>query len=553
MASRPRRYRLLVAATALVAVAAGNAARAQNIGTGSSGVGLRNGDVGEPLDPRQNQPPLSAPERPSPLPANPSSSAADEQAPSSLQPQNQPDDIGPNYGKARKRKPKLSFKQKTKGSNLTLSPLVPYRGSPGTKKVLNPQPAAKDAIDPAQPSPSVAVIQSPLRYRRVPSELDPFRPTGVRVGELILRPYVETSAGYSTNPNQVQYGVKSSPALRAEGGLDVESDFSASRLGATIRGGYTEYPANKDASRPDFDGVIRGEVEVTRQDRIETEARASLQTITPGSIVFAGPTAVNVVNRPLISSEGLTLGGTHQFGRLSVGLRGTFDRTQYGDAQQSDGTTLNYSRDNYNDYGVVLRATYELSPAITPFVESGADSRVRDNPIDNFGFRRNSTGISGKAGIIVDLFGHLTGSVDGGYLQREYVDRRLPLLVGPVVDAQLIYRASALTTVTMRASTFAAETILPGASGAITRSVGLEVSHLLFRHFTLTGIALVQPDEYQGVRGRDLYTTFSVKGVYALSREVALTFTATRQGIRSSFAGQSFVDTTALVGVRLQR
>ena len=205
------------------------------------------------------------------------------------------------------------------------------------------------------------------RVRRDPSaplvELDPFAPTGVNVGELRFLPFVETSTGYETNPNQVSAGIKPSPVLRAAGGLDVQSDFSNHSLTASLRGGYSEFPANSNANRPDASGVVDGRIDVTRDDQIITEARFAIATQTPGSPLLAVPNSVFIISRPLIASEGATLGAAHKFNRLTLDLRGTFDRTQYGDALQSDGTIFRYSQDNYNDYGVVARASYELTPA----------------------------------------------------------------------------------------------------------------------------------------------------------------------------------------------
>lgn len=539
-------YRVLLAAATL-AIAPVGGARAQSQDVGLRGLGNIGGTAGSP-----GQPLLSTPERVSSPSTDASPAAADEDSPTKLTPpQNEPDPGAPNYGKPRKRKPKL-YKPNPKGS-LPLSPLVPYRGSPGQKKVLNPPPPPKDAIDPVQPAPTVAVIPSPLRVRRPTPEIDPFAPIGVRYGELILRPFVETSAGYETNPNQLSVGVKPSPALRADGGLDVNSDFSSGSLIAVLRGGYTDFPANSAANRPDLNAVIDGRIDVTRQDTINTEARFLLQTQQPGSPLLAVPNAVFTTNRPLIVSEGATLGGNHTFNRLTVGLRGTFDRTQYGDAQQSDGTVFRFSQDNYNAYGLVARASYEITPAVSPFVEVGLDQRVRDNAIDLSGFRRDSRGVSGKAGAVFDLIGHFTGTIDGGYLVRHYQDPRLPNLRGPVIDGRLVYAASALTTVTFTASTFASETTLPFASGAISRSFGLELSHVFFSRFTLTGIALVQPNNYQGVPGQETYTTLTLKGAYAVTRDIQLTGTVSHQMLRSTFPGQNFNDNVFLAGVRLQR
>ena len=269
--------------------------------------------------------------------------------------------------------------------------------------------------------------------------------------------------------------------------------------------------------------------------------------------MLAVPNSVFIVTRPLIASEGATVGAAHRFNRLVLDLRGTFDRTQYGDALQSDGTIFRFSQDNYNDYGVVARASYELTPEIVPFVETGFDQRVRDNPVDLSGFFRDSNGVVGRAGSSFRVAGLFTGTLSAGYADRHYADSRLVNLRGPTADGSIVYAATPLTTVTLRASTTLAETTLAGASGAISRLVSLEVAHVFFRRFTLSGIAAYQPNEYQGVAVHEVFTQFTLKGAYSLSREIQLIGSVSEQNLTSSLVGNSFRDTIFLAGLRLQR
>ena len=500
------------------------------------------------LSPEDVSPPTLAPPSTDLRPAT-----ADERLPTRNAPTTGATDSGaPNYGKPVKKKPKL-FKPDPKASP-PLAPLVPYRGAPGLqRRVLNPLPADKTIPDAEQPASTVAVIPSPLRPRVRPVELDPFVPIGVRVGEVRLLPFIETSTGYETNPNQVTTGVKPSAVLRVESGLDVASDFPTNSLSATIRAGYSEFPSNSNADRPDVNAVVRGRIDVDRQDTVDLETRLTVATQTPGSPLLAVPNSVFITSRPTIISEGATLGVTHTFNRLSVNLRGTFDRTQYGNASQSDGSTFLYSQDNYNDIGAVARVSYELTPVLIPFVEAGVDTRVRDTPIDLSGFLRDSVGFTARAGSAVEFTRLLTGTLSAGYAERHYADPRLPDLRGPTIDGSLIYTATPLTTVTLRASTALSETTLAGASGAISRSVSLEVAHVFFRNFTVSGIVTYQPNEYEGVAVTENFLQFTLKGAYSISRDIQLIGSASHQQLNSTLVGSSFDDNIFLLGVRLQR
>lgn len=545
MIRRPLPFRITIVAAAAFGLAAPQA-HAQSLELRSeidSSVG------GFPNSP--STAPLTTPERVSPPTTDASPAAADDQTPPAAPAQNEPDEGAPNYGKPRKMRAKL-YRPNPKTSP-PLSPLVPYRGAPGLRRVLNPAPPPKDAIDPEQPAPTVAVIPSPPRVRKPPVDIDPYAPLGIRTGDLILKPFVEGTTGYESNPNQVATGVKPSVVLRSDAGLDVSSDFSSSSLSASLRGGYSDFPSNTNANRPDASALVDGRVDVTRQDTIDTEARFTLATQTPGSPLLAVPNSVYIVNRPTIVSEGATLGGTHSFGRLSVSLKGTFDRTEYGDATQSNGSIYRYSQDNYNDYGIVARANYEITPGVIPFAELGFDERVRDNPADLDGYLRDSVGGVARAGAKFDINGYFTGTASAGYLDRHYEDPRLPNLRGPTIDGSLAYAVTPLTTITVKASTTASETTLAGASGAISRLFSAEIAHTFFRNFTLSGIATYQPNDYQGVSGSEQYATLTLKGAYSFTRDVQLTASASYQTLKSTFVGDTFRDEVFLVGFRLQR
>ena len=552
-------FRALAAAASLTALAAAWPAYAQQADPGDD-LGLRTGfDSGFPTSPTN-------------LPAtSPESTAAPALAPAGVEPprtgaeldpitppSSDDDQTGPNYGKAKKKKPKLyTAGRKLYAPNPDTSPplpaLVPYRGAPGTRRALNPEvPAAPNGADQAQPGPTVAVIPGYRRVRKPLPDPDPFLPTGVQVGQLRLLPFFEGTTGYETNPNQVTSGVKASPVLRAEGGLDVVSDFETHSLTASLRGGYSDFPSNSSANRPDASGLVDSRIDVTRDDQINLEGRFTVSTQTPGSPLLAVPNSVFITDRPSIVTEGATLGGAHTFNRLTLGLKGTFDRTEYGDATQSNGSTFRFSQDNYNDYGVVARASYEVTPAFSPFVEAGADTRVRDNPIDLSGYLRNSVGVLARGGAVVEFSRLLTGTISAGYAERHYADPRLGDLRGPTADAALIYTATPLTTVKLTASTTLSETTLAGSSGAISRAITLEVDHQLFRNFTLSGIATYQPNEYQGIVVNEAYTTLTAKAAYSFTRDVQVFASASRQNLNSTL-GDGFKDYIYLTGIRLQR
>ncbi len=134
--------------------------------------------------------------------------------------------------------------------------------------------------------------------------------------------------------------MKGSSYARANGGLDVNSQWDNHSLTATLRGGYSDYFNFHEADRPDAQAKANGRIDVLRDTQIDSEARFTLDTQQPGSQQLAIPGSSFIVGRPLIMTYGTTLGVTQRFGRLSLRLRGTFDRFDYQDATLSNGSTL---------------------------------------------------------------------------------------------------------------------------------------------------------------------------------------------------------------------
>jgi hypothetical protein len=482
-----------------------------------------------------------------------------------------------NYGRPRTKPPKL-FAPKSPlyapdaRVSPPLAPLMPYATAPGTKKRNSNAPASpftaadKAAVTtaaesagaaptaPAVPPPTVSVlpwIPPPLRPR-----LDdkPFDPLGVDVGTMRLLPVVELSSGYDTNPNRLSSEVKGSPYARAAGGLDVNSQWDTHSLVATLRGGYSDYFSFHEADRPDAQAKAIGRVDVTRDTILGLEGRFTLDTQQPGSQQLAIPGSSFIVGRPLIETFGATPGITQNFGRLSLRLRGTYDRFQYQDATLSNGSILALSENDYNDIGINGRASYELTPGFVPYVDVTGDERLYDSLFDSSGFIRSSMGIAGKIGTTFDITRDvITGDLAAGYTERHYDDPRLINAKGPTIDGSIIWRPSALTTATVTTATDFVETTLANSSAAISRRVSLQLAHSFFRNFTLTGIGTFQVNNYVGQPVAEHLYTGSLLAEYSLTRDIVLRATYRHERFISTQLESNFVADVFLLGVRLQR
>ena len=382
----------------------------------------------------------------------------------------------------------------------------------------------------------------------MPVEADPFAPVGIRTGALIWRPAVELTGGYDTNPARVTNG-NGSPLFTVAPELLLRSDWTRHELRADLRGSYTSYTSKSSLDRPFVDAKVAGRIDVSRQSRIDLESRFLLSTDNPGSPDLQA----DLAKLPIFTTLGASAGGAHRFNRLEIAAKGNVDRTSYRESTLTDGSTVSNDDRNYGQYGGLLRGSYEITPGIKPFAEIGADARVHDLAVDSSGFRRDSRGVTAKGGSTFELTPLLTGEAALGYLTRSYDDPRLPELGGLLVDASLVWSASALTDVKFTARTSIDETRLPGVSGTFRRDVGLQVNHA-FRHWLIGTVKLGYGlDNYRGSERTDERYLASAALIYKFTRTAQIKGEVRQEWLRSTESGNDYSASIFLLGLRLQR
>lgn len=385
------------------------------------------------------------------------------------------------------------------------------------------------------------------RKRKRPEE-DPYAPLGLRLGNLILRPAITGSVGYDSNPERISGPSKGSLFTRTEGELGIQSDWNVHELTGMLRGGYSRYYRNDNASRPDAEGNMSLRLDATRDTRILLESRLRLDTQRPGS-----PDLTSAVQgRPITWNYGGAAGVTHDFNRLQLTLRGSVDRQDYEDASLGNGRTLSQADRNQTQYGLRLRAAYEVTLGFKPFIQAEIDTRQFDQKVDSSGYMRSSDGYTVRLGSTFEISRMLTGEVSGGYQDRKYEDGRLRNLRGFVGDAAILWTPTPLTTVTLRGSAELGDTTIPGSSGTTARRVGLEVAHALRRNLTVTGFTTFARTEYDGQDLRENLSTIGARIEYKLTRTFAIRASFTHERLNSTNQGSDYTANVALVGLRVQ-
>ncbi len=382
--------------------------------------------------------------------------------------------------------------------------------------------------------------------RRHPADEDSYAPLGIRLGGLTLYPTLGEAVGYDSNPNRTQVR-RDSFVSQTEVELRLQSDWSRHELTGFLRGAYNAYPGNPEASRPEGAGRVGLRLDVARDTQVNAELRYLIDTQRPDSPDLN----FTVRTRPLIFSEGATLGVTERFNRLVASLQGTLDRTDFEAARLTSGALLDQSDRNITQYGLRGRLGYELSPGFVPFVEALADTRVYDRRVDFSGFARSSDGIGGRVGSTIEITRLITGEVSAGAIRRSYDDRRLPDLTSPVADATVSWAATPLTTVRASAQASVDETTVSGANGVRVLRGAIEVAHALRRNLIVTAGITASDYDYSGVAIREHGFGATARADYKLNRLIGIRASYNYERLDSSLPGSSYATNVFLLGMRL--
>jgi len=428
---------------------------------------------------------------------------------------------------------------------------------PGAVIIVPPPIDPYDTVyETAATTPPTAQLPSTLTPGTVPPRPlpiaagDPYAALGVRAGSFLLFPSLDLTTAYSTNPERVT-GSPGSVYFVGAPELQVRSDWERHSLTADIIGSYTEYAEKLSPSLnvPYFNSKIDGRIDVSRDTQIILENRFLLTTDNPGSPNLSAGLAFLPINTDI----GGTLGVIQTFNRLSVTLKGTFDRAVYDDSVLTNGESTSNADRNFNQTAGILRIAYELDPGLKPFVEVEGDERVHDEEFDRSGLERSSVGVSAKAGAAVDLFGSLTGEMAGGFVDRSYQDPTLPDVSGFIADGSLIWQASALTTAKLTAASQVYETVIAPASGELSRDLTLQVDHAFLRWLIGTLKAGYGTDDYVGSPLRDTRYFVSAGLTYKFTPEVQLRGEVRQDWQLATESTFTYMATSVLLGLHLQR
>jgi hypothetical protein len=379
-------------------------------------------------------------------------------------------------------------------------------------------------------------------------EDNPFQAPGIRVGSFILRPTIEQGITATSNADSSTTG---SPAVMSETAfrLNATSDWTSNLATIDAYGTFRTTLSGDEVQ--EGAGGVNAMLQLDLGNDYQATGKLGY-AIAPESA--ASPVSIaNTTSEPLRQSITGSLGLEKDVGKARLAVTGGIDDESYGNADLEGGGTLSQKDRDSTLYTVALRAGYEVSPAVTPFIETEFGRNLYDLEYDSAGYARSSNQFGVRGGLALDLTEKLTGEVSVGWVVENFDDPRLETISSPSFGGDLAWSPMRGTMVVLSGATTLEGTTTPDQSGSVLYSGSLSVEREMRANLTGNVILGAGWRDYWGSDGHDLILDAEAGLTWWMNRYAGVTTRARHQTVSSNLLGRDSETNSIFLGLKLQR
>jgi hypothetical protein len=406
----------------------------------------------------------------------------------------------------------------------------------------------KEANPPAAPAERDNLPEPAIERRTIRPDPEPFAPLGIRAGTVTLRPSISTGLRATTNADGSSDG---SGALLSETRLRARATTDWARHSAWLDfdGLYDKSISGEEYSAPNI-GLRSGfQLDLGERTTVKGEAGYRYRQEDPS----APTTIVGTSNQPAVQELDGSLGVRHEFGKFFADVKGNVDRTTYGNAEFSDGTTTSQKDRNNTFASIALRGGFEMSPAIKPFVEVDIGKLMYDEAVDSNGFRRSGPRTGLRGGLEMNFGEKLSGQFALGYLRQDIDDDRLSAVDGLSLDGAIKWSPQRGTDVMLGVLTRVEGATAPGDSGSIFYEGTLGVKRQVRSNLDVNATLIASLRDNKDGSGFDKGFGAEIGATYWFNRFFGLDISARHEFTRSEVDTRQTEETSIFMGLTLQR
>jgi hypothetical protein len=383
-----------------------------------------------------------------------------------------------------------------------------------------------------EPSPNVPVTQR---------DRPEFDPLGIRAGSFLVFPSLGVSESYDTNVFATPDDEVDDFITLLEPNVEVVSNFTRHALNFSVGSDIAFYASETDENYQDFFVSSDGRLDITRQSVITADLLAGRFHIgrdDPEDIGTAEPIEY--------WQYGGAVAYTQAFNRLNFRLTTRARRDDY-----SDTNGLSNDERNVNEYDVLLRTGFLVSPRFNTFVEGryNIEDRTDEEPGEP---SRDSDGWEARLGTEVDITALLFGEAYVGYRKQYFDDDAFDSEDGFSFGVDLTWNPTTLTTVGLSGGADFEPTVQEGASSDFETGIALAVDHELLRNVLIGGTVGYERDDFTGLDRIDETYEIGARATYLLNRYFYLRGGYTFEERTSDDPDEEFTGHLFTIGVTAQ-
>ena len=318
-----------------------------------------------------------------------------------------------------------------------------------------------------------------------------YDPVGLPAGSFTLLPAITFGVQGTDNYLATDTGRRGDIALSIGPELAIRSNWSRHRLDASAFYAHSFHAQLPGENTSQYGGTLHGVYDLSRQTQFHADLSAA-SYVESRSSLGAFQSALEPVHH---EDYRIAVGGAHTFNDLTLNWEASDERLTYHNAVLAGGIPIDQHYRNVNQQSARGSAQYALGNGLGLIVSGGFSRSLYSFRPGSPGFisgttiDRYSSGGNVLGGITFELTKLVYGSVEVGYLQRNYHDPRLRNFSGPSFDANLLWNVTPLTTVRLRARRAVEETSSPLIAGNTVSDFSVAVDHELYRYLIVTGDA----------------------------------------------------------------
>lgn len=418
----------------------------------------------------------------------------------------------------------------------------------------DPRPAeeiAAFALPPSEVNPYLFTIEPEPRADRRTRQLfqnEPYFARGVRIGSFVLFPEAQIGGIATNNVFRTSPGI-GDRALEFGASARMVSDWRTHAVEFRAGGLASFYDAHPSEDDRTHALEARARLDLSRRTNIEALVLHQADKDRRGQIDSPGAAAT----RGDIETDRVALALNHRFNRLALQVRGSITDIDFAPVADIGGGTISNAERDTRQHEAAFRASWALNSTLDVFGEVAANERrYWAAPAD--GIVRSSTGERYRLGLV---FGPqsstIRGEVSVGWGRQAPGDGQLGEIDGFLVDANLAWRATSLTTFLITASTDFNDTTTAGSAGALARQVGLEARHAFRRHLIGSAGIRYAVNPYDGIPTEERTLTAEAGLDYYIGRNIILFARYQHIDFASSAPGSDYAADIARIGVRVRQ